>query len=299
MGKTVCVFSSASQFNNLLNATKDFVSKNPARPLQQYLFLIGETVREQGQEYDHKMLTTLALDGYRMSKETLTGLTYLDEFKGYLSVPRFKPHKGDTVSIEQEPDKSLTLCYKTPERDKITMNTPRPMTDDLSGESQHEKFWKQVSEMTGHQSFYVGLNGKYLSEMAASMTDCFTSNHRQPVILTGGSPLTAIRLQTSPYSQRVLLPVRTSVPDNVASQQPETIPPVVYGVYSHLPNATVHNADGDAIGEPADELLSLHLTNNLALKAMVEEEARLEKACKDCDCDRPRLWVKPISLNRK
>lgn len=301
MQNTVCVFHDTTDFMTILRAVKDFVAQDDTRPLQQLIFLRGETVSSHDvDDHHYGQLTAIALNGYCLSREILPNPGTLTPFAGFLSVPRYNPTKNDRVFIEQNSlDKSLTLCYQSHITNQtVRFHTPVPQGAFDEPEIFHERLWKQAERMTSGHDFYVGLNAKYLMDAAKSITPTRGfRNARLPVILSGKTPVTAVSVNLSPYSQRVILPVRVKQPDYIATKG-ET-PMTVYGLYKEFPGNTIRNADGDNLGDAGKELVSLHLSESFALEAKEAAESDAEELARNLDYDMPVFSVEPIPVETR
>lgn len=300
MLQDVCHFRDANEFMTILRAVKDFVAKDNTRPLQQVIFLRGETVSSHDADnHQYGQLTAIALDGYRLSHEVLPNPTYLIPFAGFLSVPRYNPTKDDRVIIRQDTDKSLTLCYQSNITGQtVQFHTPVPQNAFAEPEIFHERMWKQAEKMTANHDFYAGLNAKYLTDAVKSITPARGfRNARLPIVLSGGTPVTAVSVTLSPYSKRVVLPVRVKQPDYIVPKG-ET-PMTVYGLYKEFPGNTIRNSDGDNLGKAGKELVSLHLSESFALEAKEAAESDAEELARDLDCDMPVFSVKPIPVETR
>lgn len=298
MQNTVCTFHDTTDFMTILRAVKDFVAQDDTRPLQQLIFLRGETVSSHDADgHQYGQLTAIALNGYCLSREILPNPGTLTPFAGFLAIPRYNPTKNDRVFIEQNSlDKSLTLCYQSHITNQtVRFHTPVPQGAFDEPEIFHERLWKQAERMTSGHDFYVGLNAKYLMDAAKSITPTRGfRNARLPVILSGKTPVTAVSVNLSPYSQRVILPVRVKQPDYI---QTDSMPNTVYALYKSFPGNTLRNADGDDLGEAGQELVSLHLSKELAAAAMQRAKEDAQQMADDFDCDMPVFAIQPVPVD--
>lgn len=195
----ICRFNSSRDFNELLKATKDFVSKNDNRPVWQMIFLRGEkqapdTISET--MLLRSKLTALAIDGYRVSREICRNITVWEDFTGYIYIPRCRPSKDDTVIIYRDEDGTIVISYEN-SHGAIQFRNKQPVT-----KASHEDLYNQVSEYA--TDIRMGVNAVFLENAAMSLT---TVKHMPVVISASLDPTKPLKL-TQGDSIRIVLPVR-------------------------------------------------------------------------------------------
>lgn len=70
----------------------------------------------------------------------------------------------------------------------------------------------------------------------------------------------------------------------------------VIALFKVFPNYTIHNTNGDNLGQTPGELVSLHMTQESANAAL---ETAIQKAKQDTDtfmCDMPQFYTEPITV---
>lgn len=172
----------SNDFNRLVAATKDFVSKNDWRKLHRYIRLEFSAADSS--------VTAVAVDGCRLSAEH--SVCWCDEdFTAYINANTHLP-RGMDATIENTGNEAIIRCGD------FIFGCPQKGGEFLD--------WQKVIP-TGEPTFRIGFNGNYLlSALQAAKASC--GGLKEPVVLEFRGPCDPVLLRTNKEDIKMVLPMR-------------------------------------------------------------------------------------------
>lgn len=172
-----------NDFNRLVDATKQFASKNTVRPIHQFIRLEFSAADSS--------VTAIAIDRYKMSVEH--SVCDCDEdFVAYIN-PSTKLPKGMEAIIEIEEADLIIRCgdfiFGCPQRDGDFLD------------------WKHVLPKD-KATFRIGLNGNYLLSARQAAKVSLGKSFKEPVILEFRGEEKPVILRTNKNDVKMVLPIR-------------------------------------------------------------------------------------------
>lgn len=173
----------SNDFNRLVAATKDFVSKDVTRRSHRFIRLEFSAADSS--------VTAVAVDGYRLSVEH--SVCECDEdFVAYINANTHLP-RGAEATIEVRDGEAIIHCGD------FIFGCPQRTGEFLE--------WQKVIP-AGEPTFRIGFNGNYLLSALwaakVSCGDCF----REPVVLELRGETDPVLLRTNKEDVKMVLPVR-------------------------------------------------------------------------------------------
>lgn len=171
-----------NDFNRIIAATKDFVSKNSNKKTHTYIRL----------EFRHEeqRVTAIAVDGYRMSVEN--SVCECDEdFNAYIR-SNVKLPSGLNAIFEIQDGEVIIRCgdfifgYQQPEGEFLD--------------------WKKV--LPDAPTFKVGFNGNYLLTALNAAKVSAGNSFKHPIVLEFRGPLEPVIIRTNKDDVKMVLPIR-------------------------------------------------------------------------------------------
>lgn len=172
-------------FNQLIDATKAFVSKSNPRPVYRYIRLEFHA--------DADEVIAVAVDGFRMSVEHAVCQSEEDFFvyvRSNIKLPR-----DNTVHIELIDNEVILRC------DGFVFGYRQPQGEFID--------WEKVLP-NGEPSFRIGFNGEYLLSALQAARVSVGGKYKHPVVLEFRSPIDPVILRTNGADIKMVLPVRLS-----------------------------------------------------------------------------------------
>lgn len=172
-----------NDFNRIVDATKQFVSKSDIRKLHKFIRLEFSAADSS--------VTAVAVDGYRLSVEH--SVCECDEdFVAYINANTKLP-RGMEATIELNYDAVIIRCgdfiFGCPQREGEFLDWERALPK-------------------GKPTFRFGVNGNYLLSALQAAKTSLGNSFRQPVILEFHGELSPVILRTNKDDIKMVLPVR-------------------------------------------------------------------------------------------
>ena len=170
-------------FNQLIEATKGFVSKTSNRPTTHYIRL----------EFcaDSDEVIAIAVDGFKMSVEH--AVCHSEENFFVYVRSNIKLPRGSTLDVELVDDEAIFRC------DGFVFGYRQPTGDFLD--------WKKALPAS-NPTFRIGFNGDYLLSALQAAKVSVGGKYKCPVILEFRSPLEPVIIRTNQSDIKMVLPVR-------------------------------------------------------------------------------------------
>ena len=171
-----------NDFNRIIAATKDFVSKNTNKLIHQYIRLEFRS--------DEQRVAAIAVDGFRMSVEH--SVCECDEdFSAYIRANAKLP-AGVYAEFEIQDGEAIIRCgdfifgYKQPEGEFLD--------------------WEKV--LPESPTFKIGFNGNYLLSALKAAKVSAGNSFKSPIILEFRSPLDPVIIHTNKDDVKMVFPIR-------------------------------------------------------------------------------------------
>ena len=171
-----------NDFNRIIAATKDFVSKNSIKKTNTYIRLEFR--------YEEQRVTAIGVDGFRMSVEH--SVCECDEdFNAYIRA-NVKLPSGMYAEFEIQDREVIIRCgefifgYKQPEGEFLN--------------------WEKV--LPEAPTFKIGFNGNYLLSALKAAKVSAGNSFKSPIILEFRSPLDPVIIHTNKDDVKMILPIR-------------------------------------------------------------------------------------------
>ena len=171
-----------NDFNRIIAATKDFVSKNSSKKTHTYIRLEFR--------YEEQRVTAIGVDGFRMSVEH--SVCECDEdFNAYIRA-NVKLPSGTYAEFEIQDSEVIIRCgefifgYKQPEGEFLN--------------------WEKV--LPEAPTFKIGFNGNYLLSALRAVKVSAGNSFKSPVVLEFRSPTEPVIIRTNHDDVKMVLPIR-------------------------------------------------------------------------------------------